>query len=263
MLFSEALGFTLIYNSAIFGWSTDHVVLHLNTDECTIPASQVEAIVDDAVKIWSSVSTSRLTLSRGESFSGTGASAIQAGGDTSGYPSPAILCASDFSHQLGDDGNYIPAFSDARLVHNQIAYSYVIINAEAGKKANIANVQVKLPGKMPVVLAHEIGHALGLGHSADTGALMYYDLTDRKKITLTEDDADGITYLYPRQEPSGGKSFGCTPASANVTSAEISAKSGHPSPADIQGWQRFFEVFFGLPTLLIGAYFLTRSRLVK
>lgn len=58
------------------------------------------------------------------------------------------------------------------------------------------------------VIAHEIGHALGLGHSTDSEALMLA----RAKHTqnkLGQDDFDGITYLYPMKFDMGGLLGGC------------------------------------------------------
>ncbi len=46
------------------------------------------------------------------------------------------------------------------------------------------------------VIAHEIGHAVGLGHSEDDDALMYYR-TVNMRSALGQDDVDGISYLYP------------------------------------------------------------------
>jgi len=47
-------------------------------------------------------------------------------------------------------------------------------------------------------IAHEIGHAIGLGHaeSQHKEALMYYKTSNLRK-NLAQDDMDGISYLYP------------------------------------------------------------------
>uniref|UniRef100_A0A8C3JWW9 Matrix metallopeptidase 1 n=1 Tax=Calidris pygmaea TaxID=425635 RepID=A0A8C3JWW9_9CHAR len=49
-----------------------------------------------------------------------------------------------------------------------------------------------------IVIAHELGHSLGLSHSNDPGALMYptYSYTDPNEFLLPQDDIDGIQAIY-------------------------------------------------------------------
>ncbi|CAK7317473.1 MMP3 [Vulpes lagopus] len=50
-----------------------------------------------------------------------------------------------------------------------------------------------------IVAAHELGHSLGLFHSAEPSTLMYsfYNLlTDPASFRLSQDDVDGIQFLY-------------------------------------------------------------------
>lgn len=58
-----------------------------------------------------------------------------------------------------------------------------------------------------IVAAHELGHALGMSHSSDAGALMYPVYSYANGYPLSEDDIEGIQALY------GGKTYSiCTVA---------------------------------------------------
>ena len=52
------------------------------------------------------------------------------------------------------------------------------------------------------VIAHELGHAIGLGHSPTDAALMYYSLVPKRR-SVGIDDMEGVTYLYPKDQPFG------------------------------------------------------------
>ena len=53
------------------------------------------------------------------------------------------------------------------------------------------------------VIAHELGHAAGLGHSKGAANLMYFTLTP-DRVALGEEDYWGMTYLYPENHDGCG-----------------------------------------------------------
>lgn len=77
---------------------------------------------------------------------------------------------------------------------------------EADVELNGVNyVWTEVRGSLPYVnarsiLMHELGHALGLGHSSVSGAAMNPRYT-RGYLFIADDDVDGICTLYPREEP--------------------------------------------------------------
>lgn len=76
---------------------------------------------------------------------------------------------------------------------------------------------------LETVALHEIGHLLGLAHSADPNAIMYPTYTGVQR-TLNQDDVDGIRRLYPylcRRTDSGSQGGGVL----EVDTAE--ASDGH------------------------------------
>ncbi|HLE12455.1 MAG: hypothetical protein A2504_07810 [Bdellovibrionales bacterium RIFOXYD12_FULL_39_22] len=80
---------------------------------------------------------------------------------------------------------------------------------------------------MVAYLAHEIGHAIGLGHSPVKDSLMYYSTVERRK-SLGYDDIDGVTYLYPIEQPfaCGSLSFNSQEKNKNGNSEILSLALG-------------------------------------
>ncbi|EHB12885.1 Stromelysin-2, partial [Heterocephalus glaber] len=78
-----------------------------------------------------------------------------------------------------------------------------------------------------LVAAHELGHSLGLFHSADTEALMYplyNSFADLTQFRLSQDDVDGIQSLYGPPAPS--------PDEPEVPTESSPLESGTPAVCD-------------------------------
>lgn len=63
--------------------------------------------------------------------------------------------------------------------------------------ANNSRLQDFSSSEIEAVIAHEIGHAIGLGHSESQHNLMYFSVGGKNQKWLGLDDIDGINYLYP------------------------------------------------------------------
>jgi Zn-dependent protease with chaperone function len=77
----------------------------------------------------------------------------------------------------------------------KIKGSLIILNDTASTV-----IDQKSRDELVAIMAHEIGHAIGLGHSPVVDSLMYYSVIPKRR-SLGVDDIDGITYLYPKQQP--------------------------------------------------------------
>ena len=218
-------GFTLNGGTHIYGWSTETLTFLVNPTDCGITEEELTGAIDRALAIWNDVPTSRIKLVRGGTVTTTATQAY-AGSAGAGPASPVIICDTDLSNTIQTDTSQIPAVASPDATDATIDYGFVLLNAESGKSANIA----KLPdGILEIILAHEIGHVLGLGHTSDKNSLMYFNATYKRSLRLSQDDMDGLTYLYPREETGAGKAFGC--ASTAITGAGPSSGGSGPAAA--------------------------------
>ena len=212
-----AQAFTLSYSSALQGWQGTTLSFAVNSSQCGITQAALYSAIDDAIALWNRVPNSRIRLSRGAEVTTTVAQAL-AGNAASGLPTPLILCDSNMqaTFQTGVSpnldpepsftSNNIPGVTLPLPTELTMDYAVLVLNSESGKSARISNLNSTV---LRVVIAHEIGHVLGLGHTKDIANLMYFDASERAKLSLSQDDMDGIAYLYPRTELAGNGLYGC------------------------------------------------------
>lgn len=180
-------------NPNLKGWANGEITLTLNDSNC--PAGiDVAAIVSEAAEIWNNVPTSAVKVRLGDDTT-----------STTWTSTPTVYCETNFQALLGADQNAVPGAAAVDGSTGQITRGILFLNASAGA-GNIAHFD---PTKLKIILAHEIGHIVGLGHSASSSALMFYDATARKEFRLSQDDMDGVTYLYPSDELKNGTLAGC------------------------------------------------------
>jgi hypothetical protein len=80
---------------------------------------------------------------------------------------------------------------------NRIIESDVVFND--GMNCFLSN-----PTNLSEVACHELGHAIGLGHSLDVGAIMWPSARGGRGAVLGEDDKAGVLAIYPAASGGGG-----------------------------------------------------------
>lgn len=226
LLCTNGYGWTL-EAQGLRGWQTNNLVINFNPTNCSVSESVLAAAIDQAAALWSGLASASIAVSRNQTNSATTAATFLAGTATD---APLIVCDTTFGTDLGVDSGAIPAATKLGT-KNPLNYGAMILNSDSGAGAAI---DVLSEQELSVVIAHEMGHLLGLGHSSSTKALMYYAVSGSSVPIVTQDDADGVAYLYPRSEFSN-TALGCN-----------AVHETHESPSRIIS---FFMMF------LIGAAF--------
>lgn len=175
------------------GWNTKTLSINLNPTNCP---SDISERLEDSFKLWNSVPTSSLKLSMGNQASATTTAELNAGTATD---VPVVICDTQFSSTVSVDGNSVAGvgFATGTDIKGHISYGGLVLNVQAGMGASLTSMTTT---QKNIVIAHEIGHMLGLGHSSSNPALMYYSIGGKEDFNLSKDDWDGLSYLYPRDE---------------------------------------------------------------
>lgn len=175
------------------GWASPNINLVINTSNC--PSSvDVTTVISQSIAVWNNLATSNLKLT----IAGTTTS-------TTASNPVTVYCEINYGSVVGDANSSPGAASVLPTSGDYITSGVIYLNASTGS-ANIANYSSTV---LALVLAHEIGHLVGLGHSQDQTALMYYNASGKSTLSLAQDDIDGVSYLYPRSELGSDKPLGC------------------------------------------------------
>lgn len=207
ILSSQSQAFTFNNNIKLV-FNQDEVTVNV-ADNCTnigIDGDEMLSIVGDAVNgFWNKSPTSRLKLRAGSVVTVSAAYHTDniCKPSTNCDPNPTLAVSSGVLIACNSNIANFPSASilgitiPNNIVGSTIVGSLIMINDRATNQ--FVN---KSRAEKVAIIAHEIGHAFGLGHSPVQDSLMYF-ATVESRTHLGRDDIDGISYLYPKKQPTG------------------------------------------------------------
>lgn len=199
---SNSFAFTLISDPPT-KFSSGEITINVSGNSCSNLSRTPEELLDLAVsaaeRYWNSVSTSSIELKRGSVLTSVDLSSSDQGNAMlkSSYGSILIGCSSvSFSAGVVGTGSI---YNDNTGIRGAVRINNTGSPNLAGYSSSI----------LEAILAHEMGHAIGIHHSDDPVALMYYSVGGKVQDNMTIDDWDAVTYLYPNEKEVGGLAGSC------------------------------------------------------
>lgn len=196
-IFSNVFAFTLTNQQFVRFDNKKDILVHVAQDGCSASGGYtaqelLDMAMNGAELYWNTVETANIRLARGQilGVNANGLDTTQFYSEVFSYRNQIVIgCSSAVSSTAaavatsrGSDRNIVGVvlFRDA--------------TANFGRPYDTTSA----------ILAHEIGHTLGLGHTTFAHALMQGSGGSLGLYKLTQDDRDGLTYLYPHDKEVGG-----------------------------------------------------------
>lgn len=200
VLFSLNANAFYLSNNTGRGFSSNSIDLYIANDDCAnagFNTQEYKKMIEDAVEFyWNNVPTSALHIN----VKGISSSISINGDDHSAAmlktPANSILagCNDDVSGFDCSGGGGCSLGSALMNCDGATCRSVLILNADSS-----SILQTYSDDAIESVIAHEIGHAIGIGHSEFEHSLMYFSVSGKYQKWLGQDDIDAVTYLYPNE----------------------------------------------------------------
>ena len=191
--------FTLIHNP-VPKYPSAEITVNATGDDCSAIGHTAESFLDYVIDVsdefWNSIPSSAIHLKRGSVISATFNDVT-----TTNTSSQALAKVPDGTILVGCNSS---SFSS----NTTLGHGYISVPGSGSTRGffmvNVSgNYTSSSEGQKRAAIAHELGHAIGIGHSSDEGALMYYSLSGKLQERLAMDDHDAAAYLYPHDGPPG------------------------------------------------------------
>lgn len=184
------------------GFPKNNINIRIANTDCSgagFSVQKLRSMVSNAINdYWNKVTTSDLYLdNKGIS------TAIDIDGLTHEQVLNTIVADNEIVAGCNDDAD---DFSNPSILGSAVlscittsrCRAVLILNSNNSALNNFSTSEVE------AVIAHELGHAIGLGHTEYKHNLMYYSTGDKSQKWLGQDDVDGVTYLYPHESEGCG-----------------------------------------------------------
>lgn len=176
------------------GFNNNKISINIAANDCSgagFSTSKLASMVKSAIKdYWNKVPTSSLKLK---------SNGVNSSIDIDGDQFSDALNKTATNTIVAGCNDDVTDFSNTSILgaavmecNGSACKAVLILNSISGSALNTMSTS-----EITAVIAHEIGHAIGLGHSEYTYSLMYYAAGGKKQEWLGEDDIDGVSYLYP------------------------------------------------------------------
>jgi hypothetical protein len=178
------------------------ITYHINPANCPV-AGGAQAEASRAMAAWPRQSGANIQLQTGSQTTGCGfafdgQNEISFGDCRSDLPPPTGTCAGIVamtSVEYSSQSQVVSGVSFHALIEAHTVFARGM-DCVLGNSVNLAEI-----------MCHELGHSIGLAHSTDPNALMWYMAHQNgRDATLGDDDKAGVLVIYPSSGGGGGSS---------------------------------------------------------